>query len=65
MNRLPDPDLDQLIEWAIELQQIPAPTFHENQRASHLKNCFEELGINHVEIDHTGNVICRIPGGKS
>jgi len=23
MNRLPDPDLDQLIEWAIELQQIP------------------------------------------
>ena len=65
MNRLPDPDLDQLIEWAIELQQIPAPTFHENQRASHLKNCFEELGINHVEIDHTGNVICRIPGGKA
>ncbi|MEN6571466.1 MAG: M20/M25/M40 family metallo-hydrolase [Anaerolineaceae bacterium] len=63
MNRLPAPDMDQLVEWAIELQQIPAPTFSEGERARHLKGCFEELGISQVELDDAGNVVCKIPGG--
>lgn len=63
MNPLPAPDMDQLVEWAIEFQQIPAPTFSEGERARHLKSCFEELGVKQVELDGAGNVVCKIPGG--
>ena len=64
MNRLPETNFDHLVDWAIELQQIPAPTFSESTRAIHLKSCFEDLGMKEAEIDAAGNVICRIPGGK-
>lgn len=65
MNRLPSPDMDHLIEWAVQLQQIPAPTFSEGERALLLKKLFDDLGIQKVELDESGNVLCKIPGGKA
>lgn len=64
MISYPPTNFDHLVDWAVELQQIPAPTFGESKRALHLKNCFEELGIKEVLMDDAGNVLCRIPGGN-
>lgn len=41
----------------IELTQIPAPTFKEEERANYFKNRFIELGLSNVQVDHVGNVI--------
>jgi acetylornithine deacetylase/succinyl-diaminopimelate desuccinylase-like protein len=43
--------------WQMELTRIPAPPFGETARAQWLKERFEELGLEHVEIDAAGNVI--------
>jgi acetylornithine deacetylase/succinyl-diaminopimelate desuccinylase-like protein len=65
MNTLPPPDFNQLLQWAMDIQQIPAPTFSEGKRAEYLKRCFENLGIPRVEIDEVGNVVCKIAGGDA
>jgi len=65
MTLISDADFDQLIEWAVELQQIPSPTFSETKRASYLADCFKTLGIQDVKMDEAGNIVCRIPGGKA
>ncbi len=52
--------MDQLIhhilDLAIAIQQIPAPTFHEAKRAEFVRARFAEEGLKNVEIDSTGNV---------
>jgi tripeptide aminopeptidase len=45
-----------LIDLAIAIQQIPAPTFSETQRAEFVRARFAEEGLSDVEIDPTGNV---------
>lgn len=54
-----------VIDLAIELQQIPAPTFHESERAVFLKQKFNELGLNDVSMDSVSNVFARLPGQSS
>ncbi len=51
-----------IIERAIQIQQIPAPTFGEHQRAAFVKDRFHEEGLQDVEIDPLGNVYARWPG---
>lgn len=63
MTHIPQDQIQQLIEWAIELQQIPAPTFSETDRAAHLLSLFHQVGASDVELDECGNVWTRIPGG--
>ncbi len=55
-----DPLSNKLIELAITIQQIPAPTFHEQQRAEFVYQRFEEEGLADVEIDAAGNVYGRL-----
>lgn len=45
-----------LIDLAIEIQQIAAPTFHEQQRAEFVRALFVREGLREVTIDQTGNV---------
>ncbi len=45
-----------LLDLAIAIQQIPAPTFHEAERAKFVHGQFAAEGLKHVEIDSTGNV---------
>ncbi len=52
--------LDHVIEEAITIQQIPAPTFAEGQRAAYVYNRFK--GLDAVEIDALHNVYGRLPG---
>ncbi len=45
-----------LLDLAIAIQQIPAPTFHETERTEFVRARFVDEGLDNVEIDATGNV---------
>ena len=51
-----------VVDEAVAIQQIPAPTFHEAARASHIKSRFEALGLTDVHVDAVDNVYGRLPG---
>lgn len=55
--------IERVIELAIAIQQIPAPTFEEGERAEFVRAKFSEAGLSDVEIDLTGNVYGRWAGG--
>lgn len=58
--------VDRVLEMACEIQQIPSPTFSEEQRAAFVLDQFKQSGIQQVFRDDVGNVIARIPGyGKA
>lgn len=57
-----DSFVEQVLDLAVTLQQIPAPTFSEGRRAEFIKNCFLEEGLVNVELDEMGNVFGRLPG---
>src|SRR3989344_2611226 len=48
----------------IAICEIPAPTFHEEKRATYLAKRIKKLGFKNAKIDKVGNVIARIPGRK-
>lgn len=58
MNRV-----DRIVRRAIELQAIPAPTFHEGARSEYLRKEFHRVGFAECENDAAGNLLTRIPGG--
>lgn len=51
-----------LSDLAIQIQQIPAPTFHEAERARFVLEMFRQNGLSHLEIDFAGNVLACLPG---
>ena len=53
---------ERVIELSIQIQQIPAPTFCETQRAALIRDLFIEEGLSDVETDTIGNVYARLPG---
>jgi tripeptide aminopeptidase len=57
-------NLTRLIDLAIAIQQIPAPTFHEQERAEFVRAHFQEEGLEDVHIDAAGNVLGRLPAGQ-
>jgi tripeptide aminopeptidase len=54
--------LDRVLDAAITLQAIPAPTFAEAERAGYVREQFVQAGLHDVEIDAAGNVLGRRPG---
>lgn len=54
--------VSRVIDLAIEIQQIPAPTFAERQRAEFLHRRFLDERLLDVMIDDLGNVYGRLPG---
>jgi len=56
-------DLERWIDRALRVQAIPAPTFGEAARAGLMREEFSAAGLADVEIDPTGNVYARLPGG--
>lgn len=57
--------INRVIELAVEIQQVPAPTFEEGERAEFVRAKFSEAGLSDVEIDATGNVYGRWRGGDA
>jgi len=53
---------DQLIELAIQIQQIPAPTFAEGPRGEFVRGLFQQENLKDVSMDTFGNVYARLPG---
>ena len=53
---------DQVLELALAIQQIPAPTFDEGKRAAFMRQQFQAAGLSDVQIDAVGNVLGRLPG---
>lgn len=50
---------ERVVERAIEIQQIPAPTFNEMKRGEFVRNLFVQEGLQHVSMDDVGNVYGR------
>jgi acetylornithine deacetylase/succinyl-diaminopimelate desuccinylase-like protein len=62
---MPQDMIERVVGRTIEIQQIPAPTFEERQRAEFVFNAFREEGLSQVEIDEVGNVYGCLPGESS
>lgn len=58
-------DHERTMEQQIELCLIPAPTFHEENKAKRLAQMFEEAGLASVTITPYGNVTGVRKGSKS
>ena len=50
-------DNDAIIDKQIELTLIPAPTFHEQDKAARLLEMFKEEGLEDCHIDEYGNCV--------
>lgn len=51
-----------LLDLAIQIQQIPAPTFAESARAEFVRDLFIKENLEDVSMDSPGNVYGRLPG---
>jgi tripeptide aminopeptidase len=54
--------IERVVERAISVQQVPAPTFAESARAALVRRLFVQEGLADVQIDPAGNVLARLPG---
>jgi tripeptide aminopeptidase len=54
-----------VLDLAIAIQRIPAPTFGEQQRAQFVYERFQAETLCDVEMDNLGNVYGRLPGSGS
>ena len=53
---------DRVVDLATQIQQIPAPTFDEIERAEMIADRFLQENLCDVAIDELGNVFARLPG---
>lgn len=51
-----------VLDLAIQIQQIPAPTFAEGQRAEFVRDLFTQEKLADVSMDSLGNVYARLAG---
>ena len=51
--------INRVIELAVQIQQIAAPTFDERKRAEFVRDLFVEEGLQDVSMDGLGNVYGR------
>lgn len=56
--------VDRIIDLAVEIQQIPAPTFEETKRAELVCSLFAKEGLDEVSCDEAGNAYAcwKAPG---
>ncbi len=54
--------IEKVLDLAVQIQQIPAPTFEETQRGEFVRGMFDREGLSDVQTDSAGNVLARLPG---
>lgn len=64
MDKISSNIVRQVLDLAVQIQQIPAPTFEEAERAQFVQRLFQEEGLQDVFIDSVGNVYGCLPGQK-
>ncbi len=65
MNWKPSPPLlERILNLALQIQHIPAPTFQEAERVRFVSERFKQEVVNDLFTDSTGNVLARRRGGK-
>jgi tripeptide aminopeptidase len=55
-------DVEPILKNAVEVQQIPSPTFSEERRATYIKDRFARSALQDIMIDGLNNVYGRWPG---
>jgi len=60
MNKAPQ--LSNVLDLAIQIQQVAAPTFSEGQRGEFVRGLFQKENLKDVSMDSLGNVFARLPG---
>jgi tripeptide aminopeptidase len=53
---------EKVLNLAMTIQQIPAPTFDEGERAAFVCQGFHHLGLEQISVDGVGNVYACLPG---
>ena len=54
--------LERILDLAIAIQQIPAPTFSERERSLFIQERFRDENLADVQVDELGNAYARLPG---
>lgn len=54
--------IERLLDLAVAVQQVPAPTGHESRRAGFVRSIFETDGLADASLDEAGNALARLPG---
>ena len=49
--------VNRVVELAIQIQQIPSPTFQEGKRAEFIRQLFVDEGLHKICMDEAGNVL--------
>ncbi len=57
--------IDRILDLAVQIQQIAAPTFHEAERGKFVLEMFSKEGLSDLQTDSVGNVFARLPGSGS
>lgn len=52
------------LQQTLTIQQIPAPSFNEAERAAYVQGQFEQYGLHDVRIDSVYNVYGRLPSAN-
>jgi tripeptide aminopeptidase len=60
-----DWNIDEIAELCIGIQQVPAPTGEEHERARYIAEHFREIGLEDVEVDDAPNVYGRVAGADA
>ena len=57
--------IHRVLDLAVQIQQIPAPTFGEEQRAEFVRGLFAAEGLLDVSMDPLNNVYARLAGSEA
>lgn len=58
-------NVQKMLDDAVRIQQVPAPTFHEKKRAAYIQKCFAHYDLQDVGMDDVYNVYGRLAGTDS
>jgi len=54
--------MENLLDLAIAIQQIPAPTFDEKKRGEFVRQLFVKERLDEISVDDAGNIYGKYPG---
>ena len=56
--------VNRVLDLAVQIQQIAAPTFQEGKRAEFVQELFRREQLQDILMDEAGNVLACLPGGR-